>query len=100
MYQRQPGVLTRERLHLPAAGEDAESQVTDAPWRVLVWTFVAACAFTLASAWAPALRALPVFTWVGLPAATTWGWVLSPAMGYIGQVLVSCFNLCTVLNME
>jgi len=70
------------------AGEDAESEVTDTPWRVLVWTFVATCAFTLASAWAPVLRALPVFTWVGLPAATTWGWVLTPAMGYIGQGMI------------
>lgn len=58
----------------------------DTPWRVLVWTFTAACAFTLASAWAPALKALPVLTWLGFPAATAWGWVLAPALGYVGQV--------------
>ena len=68
------------------AGKEAEVTGWDTPWRVLVWTFAAACAFTLASAWAPALKALPVLTWLGFPAATAWGWVLAPALGYVGQV--------------
>ncbi len=69
-----------------APGKEAQVTEWDTPWRVLVWTFTAACAFTLASAWAPALKALPVLTWLGFPAATAWGWVLAPALGYVGQV--------------
>lgn len=33
---------------------------------------------------------LPVFDWLGLPAATAWGWVLQPSPGYIGQVGTAC----------
>lgn len=29
-----------------------------------------------------------MFDWVGLPAATAWGWVLQPSAGYIGQGMI------------
>jgi hypothetical protein len=56
------------------------------PWRVLLWTFAAAVAYSLAASALPALATFPLFDWVGLPAATAWGWSLSPALGYVGQV--------------
>lgn len=33
-------------------------------------------------------RVLKVFDWLGLPAATAWGWVLQPSAGYIGQGMI------------
>lgn len=33
-------------------------------------------------------RVLPIFDWLGLPAATAWGWVLQPSAGYIGQGMI------------
>lgn len=53
---------------------------------MLLWTFAAAVAYSLAASALPALASFPVFDWVGLPAATAWGWSLSPALGYVGQV--------------
>lgn len=62
-------------------------------WSVLLWTFAAAGVYTLASSHVAWLKSFPVFTWVGLPAVTAWGWDVTPSMGYIGQVgirLLSC----------
>ena len=36
----------------------------------------------------PALRSFSVFSWVGLRAATAWGWELAPSMGYVGQGMI------------
>lgn len=33
-------------------------------------------------------RKLKVFDWLGLPAATAWGWVLQPSAGYVGQGMI------------
>ena len=54
---------------------------------MLMWTTLAAGLYILVSSlrlfhW---LRSFPLLTWVGLPAATAWGWVLSPSLGYVGQ---------------
>ncbi len=35
-----------------------------------------------------ALKSFPVLSWLGLPAATAWGWEVAPAMGYIGQGMI------------
>jgi hypothetical protein len=82
------GVHFRAR-HVPCvdAAPDPEA-VTEwsKPWHVLLWTFAAAVAYSLAASALPALASFPVFDWVGLPAITAWGWELSPALGYIGQV--------------
>ncbi|KAK9800344.1 hypothetical protein WJX73_006522 [Symbiochloris irregularis] len=66
--------------------------VTDwqSAWKVLLYTTLAAGLYTLVSSlkhmhW---LRSFPIFTWVGLPAATAWGWVLSPSLGYVGQGMI------------
>jgi len=57
----------------------------DKAWKVLLTTFGAAGVYTfLGSLWAP-LKSFPVFTWVGLPGVTAWGWELSVSMGYVGQ---------------
>ncbi len=53
---------------------------------MLLWTFAAAGVYTLVSSRVAWLKSFPVFTWVGLPAVTAWGWDVTPSMGYIGQV--------------
>ena len=53
---------------------------------MLLWTFAAAGVYTLVSSHVAWLKSFPVFTWVGLPAVTAWGWDVTPSMGYIGQV--------------
>ena len=55
-------------------------------WSMLLWTFAAAGMYTLVSSHVAWLKSFPVFTWVGLPAVTAWGWDVTPSMGYIGQV--------------
>lgn len=35
-----------------------------------------------------AVKSFPIFTWLGLPAATAWGWEVSPSMGYVGQGMI------------
>ena len=55
-------------------------------WCMLLWTFAAAGVYTLVSSHVAWLKSFPVFTWVGLPAVTAWGWDVTPSMGYIGQV--------------
>lgn len=55
-------------------------------WAALLWTFAAAALYTVGSSQLLWLKSFPVLTWLGLPAATRWGWELSPSMGYIGQV--------------
>ncbi|EIE19928.1 OPT superfamily oligopeptide transporter [Coccomyxa subellipsoidea C-169] len=57
-------------------------------WAALLWTFVAAAAYTLAASQLPWLRSFPILSWVGLPAATAWGWEVAPAMGYMGQGMI------------
>ena len=53
---------------------------------MLLWTFALAGVYTLISSHVRWLKSFPVFTWVGLPAVTAWGWDVTPSMGYIGQV--------------
>ena len=53
---------------------------------MLLWTFAGAGVYTLISSHVKWLKSFPVFTWVGLPAITAWGWDVTPSMGYIGQV--------------
>ena len=67
------------------AGAEDEGEWARA-WAALLWTFAAAGAYTLAAARLSWLRSFPLLSWLGLPAATAWGWELAPSMGYIGQV--------------
>ena len=53
-----------------------------------MWTFGAAGGYTLAASQWGLLRSFPVFTWVGLPGVTAWGWEIAPSMGYIGQGMI------------
>ena len=53
---------------------------------MLLWTFAGAGVYTLVSSHVKWLKSFSVFTWVGLPAVTAWGWDVTPSMGYIGQV--------------
>lgn len=82
-----------EYVRICRAAREPEA-VTDwsQPWRVLMWTFAAAGAYSLAAAHLPHLATFPVFSWVGLPAATAWGWELAPALGYVGQVCTLGFD--------
>ena len=55
---------------------------------MLLVTFALAGAYSLAAGlWQP-LKSFPVFTWMGLPVVTAWGWGLSPSTGYIGQGMI------------
>ena len=42
--------------------------------------------YTLIASHVKWLKSFPVFTWLGLPVVTAWGWDVTPSMGYIGQV--------------
>ena len=67
---------------------DDSSTDFDKAWKALLTSFAAAAAYTLVASQWPALKSFPVFSWVGLPAATAWGWELAPSMGYIGQGMI------------
>eukprot|EP00891_Asterochloris_glomerata_P000998 jgi/Astpho2/998/fgenesh1_pg.00016_%23_158_t len=60
----------------------------ESAWAALLWSFVAAGAYSLLANFLPWIKAFPVFTWVGLQSATAWGWVLAPSMGYVGQGMI------------
>ena len=61
----------------------------DKAWKVLLVTFGLAGVYTfLGDLWVP-LKHFPVFSWVGLPAVTAWGWELSVSLGYAGQASAS-----------
>ena len=66
---------------------DLTKNTTDmaGPWRTLLLSFLAGSGYTLLAAAVPRLHSFPVLSWVGLPAATAWGWQLTPSTGYIGQ---------------
>ena len=67
---------------------DDSSTDFDKAWKALLTSFAAAAAYTLLASQVPALKSFPIFSWVGLPAATAWGWELAPSMGYIGQGMI------------
>lgn len=60
----------------------------DKAWRVLLSSFAAATAYTLAAVQWPVVKSFPVFSWIGLPSVTAWGWELSPSLGYVGQGMI------------
>ena len=55
---------------------------------MLLLTFGIATAYTLAASEWPVLKSFPVFSWIGLPGVTAWGWELSPSLGYVGQGMI------------
>lgn len=64
--------------------------VAAAPWRVLAASFAASfgiSALTYVSLPA-ADPTLHIFSWVGMPALTTWRWTLRPALSYVGQGMI------------
>lgn len=85
-----------------AAGADAGSQASlqalnpsgptptdwSKAWSTLLWSFFSATAYTLLATLLPAIKSFPVFTWLGWPAATAWGWEVAPSMGYVGQGMI------------
>ena len=54
-------------------------------WRTLLGAFAAGGSYSLLGAAAPQLQSFPVFSWVGMPGVTAWGWELALSPGYIGQ---------------
>lgn len=42
-------------------------------WKTLLWSFAGSGAYSLAAGQVNAIKTFPVFSWVGLPAATAWG---------------------------
>ena len=54
-------------------------------WRTLLGAFSAGGGYSLLGSAAPRLQSFPVFSWVGLPGVTAWGWELALSPGYIGQ---------------
>ncbi len=77
-------------MNLAALLVDEASNNTefDKAWRALLVTFALATAYTLVSSKWTVLKTFPVFSWVGLPGATAWGWELSPSLGYVGQGMI------------
>ena len=71
-----------------AADEAVGSTDFDKAWKILLLTFGAATAYTLVSSKWTVLKSFPVFSWVGLPGVTAWGWELSPSLGYVGQGMI------------
>ncbi len=66
---------------------NAEEKKTDmtAAWRTLLGAFTGGGCYALLGAAVPALQSFPVFSWLGLPGVTAWGWELALSPGYIGQ---------------
>ena len=56
-----------------------------AAWRTLLGAFTVGGGYSLLGAAVPQLQSFPVFSWVGLPGVTAWGWELALSPGYIGQ---------------
>ena len=56
-----------------------------AAWRTLLGAFAGGGGYALLGAAMPALQSFPVFSWVGMPGVTAWGWELALSPGYIGQ---------------
>ncbi|BDA51281.1 Putative oligopeptide transporter YGL114W [Coccomyxa sp. Obi] len=79
------GVQALQQLESQGAEDEGEWARA---WAALLWTFAAAAAYTLAAARLSWLRSFPLLSWIGLPAATAWGWEVAPAMGYIGQGMI------------
>ena len=72
----------------PISDKPSGNTEFDRAWKVLLSSFAAATAYTLAAIQWPVLSSFPVFTWVGLPSASAWGWQLSPSLGYVGQGMI------------
>lgn len=70
------------------ADEAPGSAEFDKAWKILLLTFAIATAYTLVASKWTVVKSFPVFTWVGLPGVTAWGWELSPSLGYVGQGMI------------
>jgi OPT family oligopeptide transporter len=62
-------------------------------WILLCVGFCASSAYTLLTYFFPILYKLPVFTWIGLPSVTSFGWVLTPSFSYVGQGMLMGFRV-------
>ena len=79
--------VTIEATTFPADKTPSNTEFERA-WRMLLITFALATAYTLLSSKWTILKTFPVFSWVGLPGVTAWGWELSPSLGYVGQGMI------------
>ncbi len=54
-------------------------------WIILFTSLLGSGAYMLLGYFFPVLQNIPIFSWIGLPAATDWNWTLVPSLGYVGQ---------------
>ena len=80
--------LAERFVGAPGTSGSEDREEWERAWAALLWTFAAAAAYTLASAYTPAIKSFPLFTWLGLPGVTAWGWEVAPSMGYVGQGMI------------
>jgi OPT family oligopeptide transporter len=62
--------------------------------RLVGLAFAASAALTLCSFLFPALGGLPVFTALGLPGVSAWGWVLTLSLSHVGQGMLMGWHTC------
>eukprot|EP01127_Copromyxa_protea_P015255 TRINITY_DN435_c0_g1_i1.p1 TRINITY_DN435_c0_g1~~TRINITY_DN435_c0_g1_i1.p1 ORF type:complete len:657 (+),score=104.12 TRINITY_DN435_c0_g1_i1:100-2070(+) len=61
---------------------------------VLIITFSISGVYMILSFFLPVLKNIPVFTYMGLPYATEFYWMLTPSFSYVGQGMIMGTNTC------
>ena len=62
--------------------------------RLVLLSFAASAALAFASFLLPVLGGVPVFTLLGLPGVSSWGWVLTLSLSYVGQGMIMGTHTC------
>ncbi|PRP76763.1 hypothetical protein PROFUN_14888 [Planoprotostelium fungivorum] len=57
-------------------------------WKVLGISFGISAGYTLLGYFLPVLKNIPLGTWVGLSVLTSWYWVITPSLSYVGQGMI------------
>ena len=101
----QPALPSVQMADSASEGESRQARpigpqpAANAPWRTLAAAFFASFALAAASTFLrPAAdQSFHVFSWVGLPALTSWRWTLRPQLSLVGQGMImgprSAFSL-------
>jgi len=61
---------------------------------VLAFTFLLSGCYVVFSYFVPVLKNIPVFTYMGLPLATEFYWMITPSFSYIGQGMIMGVHTC------
>jgi len=63
-------------------------------WRFMFLAALVSSVYTFMSYFFPVLYSIPLFTWMGAPLLTEWGWTLTPSFSYVGQGAIMGLRVC------